>query len=126
MGPGDEHHCRIVFIDIIDSQPDRDGPRGRQFPERGVLVPWNSLRIVRLFRENVARPANDVRSEDIFDAINDARIRDNVPQSLETGLETVDAIVAVRSESGHEAVDVLSYFGDFRRVEDFDGTDKAP
>ena len=69
MGSRYHAHAPVPGVDVVDGEPDCDRLRRTQGPVGAVLVPCDPLRVSGELAEVVCRPADDVRSDQIFHVI---------------------------------------------------------
>ena len=79
-------------------------------------MPWDTLWIMRLFRQDRSRPAQNVWANDIFDMIQNAGGGCDIVEPAQARLITVDAVATCGAHIRHQAIDICAHAPDFSRV----------
>ena len=80
MRAGDDFHCAVFLVDIIESEPDRQRCGGIEGPVVGVLVPGNGFERAGFFDEKIGGPEIKIRTEQAFNIIEDFVVHADVEE----------------------------------------------
>ena len=125
--PAEESHAGVLGVGIVDGEPTGDGFAGGQWPVAGVLVPRDAFAVAGEFAEKMGAPADDVGSEEVADAGDDARVSEEVVDAAMLEMGGADRIAVAAGSEGlfEEAIEVCAATCNFDVVENIDGSDVA-
>src|SRR5664279_5241394 len=95
VGARDDLHAAIFAVNVINRQPHGHCLGGSERPVRTVLVPRDALGVAWQLTEVVRRPANDVRTDEVLDIVQDRRRGRQVPDGAEPILVAVNRVTAL-------------------------------
>src|SRR5580700_10441778 len=74
VGAGDESHAGVFHVGIVNGQPRGYGLRMGKRPVAGILMPGDPFPVAWQFAKKVGTPADDIRTEQILNQSDDARV----------------------------------------------------
>ena len=92
VGSGNVLHSPIAQVAAINGNPGGDRLGWGQGPIRRILMPTDGFAVARHFTEEMSRPNNDVRANEVLDPIEDARVGCHVPNGGTAVMESIDGI----------------------------------
>ena len=127
VGASQKAHAGVFDVGIVDGEPTGDGFAGGQWPVAGVLMPRDAFAVAGEFAEKMGAPADDVGSEEVADAGDDARVSEEVVDAAMLEMGGADGVAVAAGSEGlfEEAIEVCAAACNFGVVKNIDGGDVA-